>query len=458
METDTITIRPHQGPQEQFLSSCADIVIYGGAAGSGKTWGLLLEPLRHINNGDFSAVILRKTFPQIRNEGGLWDESDGLYPRLGAEPTLTRLEWSFPSGMSVRFAHLDHEKDVYNWQGAQIPLVGFDELTHFSERQFFYMLSRNRSVCGVAPYVRATCNPDADSWVAELIDWWIDDDTGLPIVDRSGAVRWFVRDGGMIRWGDSESEMLERYPELDAKSLTFIPALLEDNPTLCEADPGYKANLLALPTVDRLRLLNGNWKVASMEGAEWENHPEYFDHHIWCDEDSWPDSFELSAMALDGSKGKRADAGDYSALVFTGSINGLIYVDASIDRRSARTIIADTFSMYDEHQPMEVGVESNGFQDLFGDLFDSESQLRGRPPLPISLIHNSAPKPSRIMTLEPYLARRKFRIRRNAGGQLLVRQMRNFRQVQPVDHDDGPDGLEMSVRVLNHIASEALAV
>ncbi len=66
---------------------------------------------------------------------------------------------------------MEHEKNCYDWQGTEIAYLGFDELTHFTEKQFYYLLSRNRSVSGVKPYVRATCNPDADSWVAKLIDW-----------------------------------------------------------------------------------------------------------------------------------------------------------------------------------------------------------------------------------------------------------------------------------------------
>jgi hypothetical protein len=75
---------------------------------------------------------------------------------------------------------------VYDWQGAQIPLICFDELTHFRAHQFFYMVSRNRSTCGVRPYIRATCNPDADSWVANFLAWWIDPETGFPIPERAG--------------------------------------------------------------------------------------------------------------------------------------------------------------------------------------------------------------------------------------------------------------------------------
>jgi hypothetical protein len=148
-------IGPQPGPQTQFLSTSADIAIYGGAAGGGKTFAELLEPLRHIGNKDFGAVIFRRTTPQITNEGALWDESGKLYPMLGAKPNQNELFWRFPSGATVSFAHLEHDKTVLNWQGSQIPLICFDELTHFTQKQFWYMVSRNRSMCGVRPYIGA---------------------------------------------------------------------------------------------------------------------------------------------------------------------------------------------------------------------------------------------------------------------------------------------------------------
>jgi hypothetical protein len=80
---------------------------------------------------------------------------------------------------------------VHAWKGAQITLICFDELTHFSAHQFFYMVSRNRSTCGVRPYIRATCNPDADSWVADFLSWWIDPESGHPIRERAGVLRYF---------------------------------------------------------------------------------------------------------------------------------------------------------------------------------------------------------------------------------------------------------------------------
>lgn len=259
-------IRPQPGPQETFLGSSADIAIYGGAAGGGKTWALLMEPLRHIANPNFGAVFFRRTTVQVRNEGGLWDESEKLYPVIGAAPKEHVLSWEFPSGASVSFAHLEHDKTVLNWQGSQIPLICFDELTHFSQKQFWYMVSRNRSMCGVRPYIRATCNPDADSWVAEFIAWWIDPETGLPIPERAGVVRWFVRINDTLIWADYPAELEEKHPGIPPKSATFLPAKLTDNAALMAADPGYMANLLALPKVERERLLGGNWKIRAAAG------------------------------------------------------------------------------------------------------------------------------------------------------------------------------------------------
>jgi predicted phage terminase large subunit-like protein len=263
---ERITIAPQDGPQRLFLSSPADIVIYGGQAGGGKTWGLLLEPLRHVHNPEFMAAIFRQTSPQIRNPGGLWDESMKLYPLMQAEPRSYLLEWAFPSGAKVKFAHLQHEIDKLEWQGAQIPFIGFDELTHFSETQFFYLLSRNRSMCGVRPYVRATTNPDADSWVANFIAWWIDQESGYPIAERAGVLRWFVRVNDTMVWGDSPEELAGQHPDLFPKSATFIPASVHDNRKLLEANPEYVANLMALPLVERERLLGGNWKIRAAAG------------------------------------------------------------------------------------------------------------------------------------------------------------------------------------------------
>lgn len=263
-----LNIAPQPGPQTDFLSSEADIVIYGGAAGGGKTFGLLLEDFRHYDNAGFGSVTFRRNSTQITKEGGLWDESMNLYPLVGATPREHKLEWIFPSGARASFSHLEYEKTVLDWQGTGIALLKFDELTHFTEYQFFYMLTRNRSICGVKPYIRAGCNPDPDSWVRRFIDWWIGED-GFPIKSRAGKLRWFIRIEDQMIWANSPKELYEIYgdgPEIQPKSVTFIPSKLEDNKILMQKDPGYLANLLAQDRVTRMRLREGNWNVRATAG------------------------------------------------------------------------------------------------------------------------------------------------------------------------------------------------
>lgn len=262
-------IRPQKGPQEKFLATSADIAIYGGAAGGGKTYAILMEPLRYINTKGYRAVIFRKNFNQIFASGGIWDESQEMYGDIaGAKSVQTpKFRWSFKSKANIYFDFLGRDADVEKWQGSQITFIGFDELTHFSERQFFYMLSRNRSTCGVKPYVRATCNPDADSWVAKFISWWINPETGYPIPERSGKKRYMARVDDEVVWADTRKELLDKGIKADkVKSVTFIASTLADNKILMEKDPGYKANLEALPLVERERLLHGNWKIKPAAG------------------------------------------------------------------------------------------------------------------------------------------------------------------------------------------------
>lgn len=272
-------LRPQAGPQEEFASSNADIVIYGGGAGGGKTYGLLLDCLRDINNPRYGVTLFRRLTTDIRMEGAIWDQSHEIYPLLGAIPRSQSLTWRFPSGAKIKMAHMEHEKTRFGYQGAQIPYIGFDELTHFTEKQFWYMVSRNRSTSGAKTRIRGTCNPDPDSWVLRLISWWIDPENGYAIPERSGVIRYFIRVKDELKWADSRVELLKLYGDkVKPKSLTFILSSVYDNPKLLEKDPSYLSNLEALSYVERMQLLGegsrgGNWKVRPAAGlifkAEW---------------------------------------------------------------------------------------------------------------------------------------------------------------------------------------------
>lgn len=239
------------------MACTADIAVFGGSAGGGKSYGLLLDPLYHVRNPDFHNVTFRRSYPQIKNAGGLWDTSLQIYPGAHGTPRQEPPSWRWPSGATVRFSHLQYDSSVYDFQGSQIPALGFDELTHFSRHQFLYMLSRNRSVSGIKPYIRATTNPDADSWVKGFLAPWVDEEhPDFPF--PAGKHRWFTVESNEIVWVPRTWRDENGMP---GKSMTFIPATVFDNKILLEKDPGYLANLRALPYVERQRLLHGDWRV-----------------------------------------------------------------------------------------------------------------------------------------------------------------------------------------------------
>lgn len=347
-----IVMAPQKGPQEMFLATSADICVYGGAAGGGKTFGLLLEPLRHKNNKNFNAVIFRRDYTQVTAPGGLWDSSRKVYSLVkGSYPLKTpKLHWTFSSGATVNFAHLGSDDDCEGWQGSQITMLGFDELTHFSEYQFFYMLSRNRTDSGVAPYVRATCNPDADSWVAEFISWWIDQETGYPIPERSGKVRWMVRLNEVLYWFDSKNEAIAaamengmEFQEASTmpKSVTFIASTLQDNKILMKNDPGYLANLQALALVERERLLKGNWKIKAAAGLMFKRTKVNMLENLPTDVIVWARGWDLAATSED-EKGDPA----YTASVLIGKRkNGRYIVADVINQRSDSAEVRELIKM-----------------------------------------------------------------------------------------------------------------
>lgn len=279
-ETKMKIIKPQQGYQEQALSSPADIVIGGAAAGVGKSFCLLFEPLKHaLTQKGFGGVIFRRTTPQITNEGGLWDKSLELYSTI-AKPVNHKLTWVFNNtNCKLKFNHLEYDKTVLDHQGTEYCFIGFDELTHFSKKQFFYMLSRNRSTCGIKPYIRATCNPEPDSWVADLIGWWLDPNSGLPIPERVGVIRYFLVDQSQYVWGDTKEEVLSKASHIlqhlpddfnadeIVKSITFISGDIYSNKALMSKDPAYIGNLMALDEQEKAKLLYGSWKI-SVDGTE----------------------------------------------------------------------------------------------------------------------------------------------------------------------------------------------
>jgi hypothetical protein len=258
-----LTYQP--GFQEAFLSCPADIVLGGGKAGAGKTYSLLLDPYRYVDYPKFRAILFRRTTPEITNPGALWDESMNIYAPTVHKPIpkIQDLSWVFPAGSRIKFSHLERDADRYKHQGGQYAWIGFDELTHFTETQFFYLIGRARSLA-VPPSIRATCNPEPGSWVARFIDWWIDPETGYIIPERDGVIRYFSKLGDTVIWGDTKQEVIEKSPDIEkvaeamskkqkrkvnvedlVMSFTFIEGDIYENTALLANNPQYLANLLA---------------------------------------------------------------------------------------------------------------------------------------------------------------------------------------------------------------------
>lgn len=312
-------IKPQPGFQQKFLSSVADITIGGGNAGGGKSWALLVAPLRHRDIRNFTCNTFRRTTEEIKNPGGLWDKAVDLYQPFGLRGYEQGLKWLDRSlNLTLKFSHLQHEKNIYDHDGAEYALICFDELQHFSKKQFFYLLGRNRSTCGVAPYCLATCNPDPDSFLADFLAWWIDQDEklpngnpnpnwGFPIKERDGIVRFLYIHEDQYIWGDSRQEIVDKYydlffeaisngqdPKRLIKSVTFIAGNVFENKILLDSNPGYLANLNSLDEVEKARLLYGNWKIRAKDDALIKNtalddafdnpHPDLSDKsYITCD-------------------------------------------------------------------------------------------------------------------------------------------------------------------------------
>ncbi len=185
------------------------------------------------------------------------------------------------------------------------------------------------------------------------------------------------------------------------------------------------------------------------ERCEWPD--EYFGEEVWFDQ--WPDDLRLRVMALDPSKGADARHGDYSAFVMLGvDPNGVLHVEADLARRPTPRMVADGVDWLTRFRPAAFGVESNQWQQLLGGEFTAECTHRGLLGVAPCEIHNHTSKQVRIRRLGPYLAQRRLRFRRGSPSTtLLVDQLRDF----PIaSHDDGPDALEMAIRLAEEVWQE----
>jgi len=252
-EEREIVFAPNPGPQTEFLSAIEREVLYGGAAGGGKTYSLIADPMRYFSHPEFNGLILRKTTDELREI--IWKTQE-LYPKAfkGAKWQEKKSQWVFPSGARLWLTYLERDEDVLRYQGQAFSYIAFDELTqHPTPFAWNYMRSRLRTTAPDLPiFLRATSNPGGPGhgWVRKMF------------VDPAPANVPFtatdIDTGEDLKYPDT-------HPSKAGQPLfqrRFIPASLYDNPYLAN-DGAYEANLLSLPEMQRRQLLEGDWAVAS---------------------------------------------------------------------------------------------------------------------------------------------------------------------------------------------------
>ena len=250
-------------------------ILESQAAGSGKTEAVVLDPLQHIEDGNYEAITFRRSTKSLKGAGGIFNKAGKIYNRIGAKVNSTEMKYTFPSGATCRYSHLEHgvataEQDH---AGLEYSSITFEELHTFDRESFFFMLTRLRSNANVPSKVKATMNPctreSQGGWIHEFLEGFYIDDYGYPIQENSGKIRYFVSDeDGHIDMADTEGELLARHGnDCSPMSFSFISALIVDNPVLCKLQPDYLRALRNAGRVERERLLFGCWNVAPKGGG-----------------------------------------------------------------------------------------------------------------------------------------------------------------------------------------------
>jgi hypothetical protein len=233
--TQDIIFKANEGPQENFLAAGETDVLYGGSAGGGKSYAMIVDPLRFAHKPAHRALILRRSMPELRE---LIDKSRELYPKAfpGCKYREVEKLWNFPSGAKIEFGFLERDADVYRYQGQAYSWIGFDEITHLpTEFSWNYLASRLRTTDPeITPYMRCTANPGG--------------------VGAHWVKKRYI----------SPAPPNDSFLGADGITRKFIPARLQDNPYLAY-DGRYEQMLKSLPPAQRKQLLEGDWDVA--EGA-----------------------------------------------------------------------------------------------------------------------------------------------------------------------------------------------
>lgn len=286
-----------------------DVVLFGGAAGSGKSEIGVIDFLKYTDIPNFIGVMTRRTTPQLSGPGGLLTKCKRIFS-LAYSPedyTWRAKDGKFVfhhSGAEIYLKHFENDQADVNWQGAEANLFYVDEGTQFTQHMIQYIMSRmrNPSCPSVLPHLKITCNPDESHFLKEWVLPYLKED-GTPNRDKDGMVRYFSFSNGEFIWGESREDLAGKYGIDPDTALTFmfISANVYDNPIVQKINPNYTNWLKGLKGVERKRLLEGNWLVREEAAGLWKRD--------WCEEVAYVDESEvlLTVRAYDFASQLRSD-------------------------------------------------------------------------------------------------------------------------------------------------------
>ncbi len=238
--------------QKAFMEASADEVLFGGAAGGGKSYGQVADALIFaLKYPESRQLILRRTFPEL--EHSIILTSLKFYPSKVAKYKSSNHIWEFLNGSVIEFGYCAAETDVIRYQGAEYDIVRFDELTHFTEEQYTYLISRIRGVNSYPKQVKSSTNPGG--------------------IGHSWVKRRFI-DGAKA--GKIQKD------EKSGSTRIFIPSFVQDNVFLMAADKDYQRRLELLPEAEKKALLYGEWDIFDGQVfSEWRNNPSGYKTRQW---------------------------------------------------------------------------------------------------------------------------------------------------------------------------------
>lgn len=320
---------PSSETHKKFLNCTSDYIIFGGGAGCGKSHQALLLVLKYHKDPNFRAVFIRETSTQLSQAGGLYQEACQMWRTFGATfKTHPQMTATFPSGAQVQFKVCGADRDITNYDGGQYSLVVFDEAQNHTQVQVRYLESRIRSKAKGPHQLIATCNPRYESHLLPFVNWYLDQETGIPIPERSGVERYYASYNGQLVFGATKEEITAEYPEVDPQTYTYIAATIKDNPIMKKINPGYVKRLENLKRVERERLLLGSWFAK-------ESTAGYFKRE-WVEEiDKVPDDVILRVRGMDLAASLESESypnPDWTASIMISRTKSGFYIVEHVER------------------------------------------------------------------------------------------------------------------------------